>query len=136
MKTILLLLAVVGLSGCATYSTSSYDSYGTGTAYVTTAPSVYFYGSSGDPYRHSHREAPIFYAPTYNQPFFGGFPRLAPRPQMRAPRPDHNLRQRGRDDRPDRAERSPRRDAQGGGERRDRRGAERPDRSDGERRQR
>lgn len=135
MKTILLVLAVIGLSGCATYSASSYDSYGT--PYVTTAPSVYFYGSSGDSYR--HREAPIFYAPAFNQPFFGGFPRLAPRPQIRAPRPDHHLRQRGRDNRPERAERGPRRDAQGGGERRDWRGAERPDRpgrQDGERRQR
>jgi hypothetical protein len=134
MKTILLLLAVVSLSGCATYSASSYDRYGTGTLYVTTGSSVYFYGSSGniDP----QREAPIFYALAFNPPCLGVFARLAPRPQIRAPRSDHTMRQREPDDRPDRANRGQRREVQDEGTRPDRRDGESPDRQDDERRQR
>lgn len=82
MKTILLVLAAAGLSGCAVYPVPAYDTYGAGPAYV--APPVYLYG--GGVYR------------------YGGYPHAYPR-GYNQPRPDHRARDLDRDGIPNRLDR-------------------------------
>lgn len=106
MKTILTLLAVAGLSGCAVYPAPgyepaygtgpvygpSYPAYGGGPVYAPPAPPVVIYGSGV--YRQGgHPPPPVFVRPPP--------PRIimqpGPRPQVLVPRPGHGPGHRGRD---------------------------------------
>ncbi|MBK5204038.1 MAG: hypothetical protein JJD98_01105 [Polaromonas sp.] len=97
MKTILLVLAAAGLSGCAVYPLPAYDTYGAAPPYVV-APPVYIYG--GGVYR------------------YGGYPHAYPRGYDRS-RPNHGARDLDRDGIPNRLDRD--RDGDGVRNRRDRR---------------
>lgn len=96
-KTVLLVLSVVGLSGCAVYS-PGYEPYGVGPAVV--APSVYLYGGSTYRYR------------DYDRGYSGAYPHQRPRSR-------HYDRDRDRDGVPDRVDRD--RDGDGTPNRWDRR---------------
>ncbi|OGB00388.1 MAG: hypothetical protein A3E79_15795 [Burkholderiales bacterium RIFCSPHIGHO2_12_FULL_61_11] len=98
MKTLLLVLAAAGLSGCAVYPVPAYDSYGVVEPYVV-APPVYIYG--GGVYR------------------YGGYPHAYPRSYDRVrPGPRHGGRDLDRDGIPNRVDRD--RDGDGVRNRRDR----------------
>lgn len=61
MKTLLLVLAVAGLSGCAVYPAAPYETYGPTAAYVVTPP-LYIHGS-------------VVYQNTYPRPYPYVYPR-------------------------------------------------------------
>lgn len=114
MKTLLALLAVAGLSGCAVYPVPAYETYGgvAGPPYVA-APPVYIYGGV------TRYSAPPVYAypRIYNRPHPGVLAPHASRPHVQAPRP--GARDRDRDGIPNRVDRD--RDGDGVRNRQDRR---------------
>ena len=118
MKTLFLLVAAAGLSGCAVYPAApGYETYGTYGAiaappYVVEQP-VYIHGGVY-PYR-----SPYGYPGGYNRVHpnvFSGYP---PRPHLHAPRPGFGARDRDRDGIPNRLDRD--RDGDGVPNRADRR---------------
>ena len=120
MKTILTVLAVAGLSGCAVYPVPAYEQPYGGVPVYGAPPPVYLYGSGV--YRHDRY--PVAPPPVYVRP---PPPRIIlqpePRPQVLVPRPGHGPGHRDRDnDRdgiPDRVDRD--RDGDGVRNRSDRR---------------
>lgn len=109
MKTILTVLAVAGLSGCAVYPVPAYEQPYGGVPVYGEPPPVVIYGSGV--YRHDRY--PVAPPP----------PRIilqpAPRPQVLVPRPGHGPRDSDRDGIPDRVDRD--RDGDGVRNRSDRR---------------
>ncbi len=90
MKTLLLLLAVGGLSGCAVYPAPANDAYqvygpGAGPPYVVEQPvnpayiygGVYGYGGYGYAYPYGY-PYPYVYPRGYNHIYPGAFPRRSP----------------------------------------------------------
>ena len=94
MKTLLLVLAAAGLTGCAVYPAPAYDTYGAvaAPAYVVDQP-VYLYG--GGVYRYGGY--PYAYPRSYYRVHPVAFPHHPPRPGVRGLRPGHGARDRGRD---------------------------------------
>ena len=141
MKTLLLVLSAVGLSGCAVYPAPAYDSYGgygnygnygsyssyggaVGPPLVVAPQPVYIYGSGvyrsgGYPHAYPRGYAPV---PVPPRAFFPHGPRpgaYGPWPNGHAPRPGHGARDRDGDGIPNRADRD--RDGDGVRNRNDRR---------------
>ena len=102
MKTIFVLMAVAGLSGCAVYPVPAYEPYGMGPVYVAPPP-VVFYGSG------MYRQGgyPDVHPPGYVRPRPGVLVQPAPRPLVQAPHPGHRARDRDGDGIPDRLDRRP-----------------------------
>jgi hypothetical protein len=114
MKTIFVLLAVAGLSGCAVYPVPVYEPYGMGPVYGAPPP-VVFYGSGV--YRQGGY--PDVHPPGYIRPRPGVLVQPAPWPLVQAPHPGHRARDRDGDGIPDRVDRD--RDGDGIPDRLDRR---------------
>lgn len=108
MKTILLVLAAAGLSGCAVYPVPVYEPYGAGPPYVVEQP-VYIYG--GGVYRSGGYGYPNADPRGYNQVRHDAVPRHPPRPRAhdrdRDGVPDRLDRDRDGDGVPDRSDREP-----------------------------
>lgn len=104
MKTLLLVLAVAGLSGCAVYPVAPYEPYGTSAPYVV-APPLYLHGSLV--YQHDvyPRAYPHAYPRGYYRPHPGVAPFPSPRPPVHGPRP--GMRDRDGDGVPNRFDRRP-----------------------------
>lgn len=104
MKTILTVLAVAGLSGCAVYPVPAYEQPYSAVPVYGAPPPVVIYGSGV--YRHDRY--PVAPPPVYVRP---PPPRIilqpAPRPQVLVPRPGHGSghRDSDRDGIPDRVDR-------------------------------
>lgn len=133
MKTLLVILGAVGLTGCAVYPTPGYDTYGyggygdVGSQSVVVVPPpqpVYIYGggvyrSGGYPHAYPRRYVapppPVFVPPGIRPSTQG------PRPQLHGPRPNswHGARDRDGDGIPNRYDRD--RDGDGVRNRNDRR---------------
>ena len=106
MKTLLLVLAAAGLSGCAVYPAPAYQTYGgAGAPYVVDQP-VYIQGGASYGTYGSHGYGaypqPYIYPQGYYHPGYRAFPRAAPprhwaRPDARPMRPGHGARDRDRD---------------------------------------
>ncbi|MDQ3058823.1 MAG: hypothetical protein M3R45_04780 [Pseudomonadota bacterium] len=102
-KTLLVLVAVAGLSGCAVYPAPGYDGYGYGgsdPAYVTTPAPVYIQGSAV--YRHSSPS----YGPTYPRGY-RQHPGHGPRDRDRDGIPNYRDRDRDGDGARNRHDRNP-----------------------------
>ncbi len=81
MKTLLFVLALVGLSGCAVYPAAPYETYGPSPAYVVTPP-LYIHG--GIVYenvhpRHHPRAHPRPYPHVYPRGYYRGHPGMRDR---------------------------------------------------------
>jgi len=121
MKTLLLVLSAVGLTGCAVYPAPAYEPYGyggyggvVGPPVVVAPQPVYIYGSGV--YRSGG------YPHAYPRPYVAP-PRVwvphGPRPGVQGPRPGHGTRDRDGDGIPNRLDRD--RDGDGVRNRNDRR---------------
>jgi hypothetical protein len=86
MKTLLLVLAVAGLSGCAVYPAAPYESYESSTPYVVTPP-LYIQGNLV--YRHDvyPRAYPYVYPRGYYRAHPGFVPHYPQRPRIHGPSP-------------------------------------------------
>ena len=111
MKTLFLVLAVAGLSGCAVYPAPAYEAYGgAGPPYVVGQP-VYIqgdasYGNYGN-YGYSGYPQPYAYPRRYYRVHPGDFPRYQPFPYAYPLRPGHGARHRDGDGVRNRQERRP-----------------------------
>ena len=109
MKTLLLILATAGLSGCAVYPAPAYEVYGgAGPPYVAPPP-VYIQGGAYGTYGHGAYPQPYVY-PRYYRPGYRVFPHAVPpnhggRPNAHPVRPGHGARDRGGDGERNRPER-------------------------------
>lgn len=109
MKTLLLVLAVAGLSGCAVYPAAPYEIYEPGTPYVVTPP-LYIQGNLV--YRHDvyPRVYPRAYPYVYPRGYYRAHPGVVPhypqRPRIHGPAP--RLRDRDGDGVPNKFDRRPR----------------------------
>ncbi|MGH8034747.1 MAG: thrombospondin type 3 repeat-containing protein [Lysobacterales bacterium] len=99
MKTLLLVLSVAGLSGCAVYPAPAYESYGPGPPYVVEQQPVYIQG--GGVYRYGGY--PYAYPRGYNRFHPGVFSHQPP--IVHAPRPHPGARDQDRDGIPNRLDR-------------------------------
>ena len=114
MKTLLLVLAAAGLSGCAVYPVPAYQTYGgAGPPYVVDQPvyiqggATYGYGAYPQPYVYPRG----YYRPDYH-PGYRTLPRAAPpyhgaRPHARPAHPGHGAHDRDGDGVPNRHDRRP-----------------------------
>ena len=116
MKTLLALLAVAGLSGCAVYPAPAYETYGgvAGPPYVVEPP-VYIYGGV-----YHYSDPPVYaYPRIYNRTHPGVLAPHRPWPNVQARRPRPGAHDRDRDGVPNRLDRD--RDGDGVRNRQDRR---------------
>lgn len=101
MKTLLLLLAAAGLSGCAVYpAPASYEVYGGGPPYVVRQPVYIEGGVTYAPYYGAYAQPYVY--PRYYHPGYRAVPRAAPprhgaRPKAHPVRPGRGAHERGGD---------------------------------------
>lgn len=110
LKTLLPLLTVLGLTGCAVYPTPGYDYYDTAPPYgaiqpYSVGPPVYLHGSLV--YQYDHYSAPRGYPRSYYRARPGYVPHHPPHPLGHVPRAEPRGRDRDGDGAPDRADHRP-----------------------------
>lgn len=95
MKTLFLVLAVAGLSGCAVYPAPAYEAYGgAGPSYVVGQPVYSQWDAGYGNYGYSGYPQPYVYPRRYYQVHPGDFPRYQPLPYAYPLRPGHGARHR------------------------------------------